>query len=129
MLKRIKICRFKTTLKSNKIRMFENVLDWEHLPHIHPTSFTSVKLIEKSNTSLRCKIGLWPSLLGLSQEIYMRSSMRRNIWTVNVRKGFMRGLCIHSKLEEVSNNEILVDIDFYIPKRRLISILFPHCYG
>ncbi len=123
MLKRFKICKFKTTIKSNKIRMFENVLDWEHLPHVHPTSFTSIKLLEKENTSLRCKVGLWPPFLGLNQEIYMRSSMRRNIWTVNVRKGFMKGLCVHSKMKELHGDEISVDIDFYIPKEKFYYYL------
>lgn len=34
------------TIAANLERVWENVLDWEHLPHLHETSFGPVELIE-----------------------------------------------------------------------------------
>ena len=41
-------------------RAWENVRDWEHLPHLHKSSFRSIELIEQSSAGWRARIGLPP---------------------------------------------------------------------
>ena len=39
-------------------RMMENAYDWEHLPYVHASSFSSIDLIDSGNWGWRAKIGL-----------------------------------------------------------------------
>jgi len=41
-------------------RAWENVRDWEHLPHLHKSSFRSIELIEQSRAGWRARIGIPP---------------------------------------------------------------------
>jgi nitrite reductase/ring-hydroxylating ferredoxin subunit len=95
--------------------MFENVFDWEHLPHIHPTSFTSVRCLHQGAKSLQCDIGLWPNFFGLKQQIQVHACRKRLVWIVTVKSGFLRGLTIRSKLTVISPNSFEVRISFFAP--------------
>ncbi|MCA9494373.1 MAG: Rieske (2Fe-2S) protein [Myxococcales bacterium] len=43
-------------------RYYENLLDWEHLPHLHPTNFGAVQLVARGRR-------WWTALVGTAQEI------------------------------------------------------------
>ncbi len=38
-------------------RLYENTLDWEHLPFLHPETFTSVELVEAGRNWWRARVG------------------------------------------------------------------------
>ena len=40
----VEVTRYKRTINANKARVWENVFDWEHLPHLHNTSFRYAEL-------------------------------------------------------------------------------------
>ena len=37
---------YKRTLPVSLERMYENALDWEHLPHLHASSFSSLQCLD-----------------------------------------------------------------------------------
>ena len=45
-------------LPINLARMMENAYDWEHLPYVHSSSFSSIDLIDSGAWGWRAKIGL-----------------------------------------------------------------------
>jgi nitrite reductase/ring-hydroxylating ferredoxin subunit len=49
------------TIAASAARIWENVLDWEHLPWLHRSSFAAVRLVEESTTGWRAWIGTWLS--------------------------------------------------------------------
>ena len=55
-------------------RMYENALDWEHLPHLHSSSFAALELVSAGPWGWRARVqnaaGAWSDLeLRFSQEL------------------------------------------------------------
>jgi len=98
-------------LPSNLQRMMENAYDWEHLPHIHSSSFSSIELISSGKWGWRAKVGL-PGANG-SQLIDLLVDQDRNYWATTVISGMGEGLEIHTQASEISAEEIEVDVRFY----------------
>lgn len=101
-------------LPSNLQRMMENAYDWEHLPHIHETSFSSIELIEEGKWGWRAKVEL-PGDGGV-QLIDLLVDLPRNYWATTVIDGIGQGTEIHTQAKEISSDEIEVDVRFYIPE-------------
>eukprot|EP00581_Thalassiosira_minuscula_P036499 CAMPEP_0184450516 /NCGR_PEP_ID=MMETSP0740-20130409/5798_1 /TAXON_ID=385413 /ORGANISM="Thalassiosira miniscula, Strain CCMP1093" /LENGTH=248 /DNA_ID=CAMNT_0026820809 /DNA_START=199 /DNA_END=945 /DNA_ORIENTATION=+ len=95
-------------------RMMENAHDWEHLPFVHASSFTSIDLIEKGAWGWRAKIGL------PGGEDYQLLDLivdeARNYWVSTVYSGFGTGTEIHTQATELGANEVEVDVRFYLPE-------------
>lgn len=41
------VARYDRDLGASLTRMFENALDWEHLPFVHSRTFSNIELIEE----------------------------------------------------------------------------------
>lgn len=95
--------------------MFENIFDWEHLPHVHPSSFSSVRCFHHGAKSLQCEVGLWPSFLGLKQNIQVSACEKRLLWIVTIKNGFLKGLTIRSRLTVLGPSAFRVRIYFLAP--------------
>ena len=98
-------------LPTNMQRMMENAYDWEHLPHVHESSFSSIDLIEEGKWGWRAKVGL-PG--GGDQLIDLLVDLPRNYWATTVIDGIGQGTEIHTQATEISDDEIEVDVRFYI---------------
>ncbi|HXG19931.1 MAG TPA: hypothetical protein VNN62_12780 [Methylomirabilota bacterium] len=57
----ILIATYRRTIHAALERIWENVRDWEHLPWLHRSSFTSVTLLEQTPTSWRAQITAPPT--------------------------------------------------------------------
>ncbi|GHA85834.1 hypothetical protein GCM10009069_06310 [Algimonas arctica] len=100
-------------LPVNLTRMMENAHDWEHLPHVHAASFSSIDLIESGPWGWRAKIGV-PS--GGHQLIDLIVDMDRQYWVSTVISGMGQGTEIHTQASRVNVNEIDIDVRFYLPE-------------
>lgn len=49
---------YRRRLPVNLSRMMENAYDWEHLPFVHPSTFSSIDLIDSGDWGWRAKLGL-----------------------------------------------------------------------
>lgn len=94
-------------------RMMENAHDWEHLPHVHASSFSAIELIDSGPWGWRAKLGV-PS--GGHQLIDLIVDMDRHYWVSTVISGMGQGTEIHTQASEVNEGEIDIDVRFYLPE-------------
>jgi len=52
------IATYRRTIHASLDRIWENVRDWEHLPWLHRSSFTGVKLLAQTPDSWRARISM-----------------------------------------------------------------------
>ena len=96
-------------------RMMENAYDWEHLPYVHSTSFSSIELIANGGWGWRAKIGLPAGANADCQLIDLRVEKDKNYWVSTVYSGPGKGIEIHTQATAISDQEIEVDVRFYLP--------------
>jgi len=95
-------------------RMMENAHDWEHLPYVHASSFSSIDLINSGPWGWRAKIGL-PG--GSDYQLLdLIVDEAKQYWVSTVYFGMGTGTEIHTQATELSANEIEVDVRFYLPE-------------
>ena len=99
-------------LPNNMARMMENAYDWEHLPHVHASSFSSIALIASGDWGWRAKVGL-PG--GGEQLIDLIIDLPRHYWVTTVIDGIGQGTEIHTQATKISKQDIEVDVRFYVP--------------
>ncbi len=100
-------------LPTNMTRMMENAYDWEHLPHVHASSFASIDLIDEGAWGWRAKIGL-PG--GGHQLLDLLVDTSKHYWVSTVYSGPGIGTQIHTQATTLDADEIEVDIRFYLPE-------------
>lgn len=103
-------------LPVNMARMMENAHDWEHLPHVHATSFRSIALIAQGRWGWRAKVELPEAAGGGDQLIDLLVDNDRNYWATTVLSGTGTGVEIHTQASTPSDVEIEVDVRFYLPE-------------
>ena len=91
----------------------ENAYDWEHLPHVHESSFKSIDLVEEGKWGWRAVATLPDSRL---QHLELLVDAPRNYWATTVLSGDAKGFQIHTQATHVSDHEIDVLMSFYLPK-------------
>ena len=62
-----RVAVYHRTLKTSVDGIWANVLDWEHIPWLHATTFTSVELLARGANFWRARVGLAPR--GLSRAV------------------------------------------------------------
>ena len=99
-------------------RVWENVLDWEHLPYLHHDSFASIELLSSSDDGWRALVGLTSELGGVESEIEVvldRGNLRYTTATVG---GMGAGSEIVTSLapsEAPSEAHTRIEVDFRVP--------------
>ncbi|MEM7329929.1 MAG: Rieske (2Fe-2S) protein [Pseudomonadota bacterium] len=103
-------------LPVNMARMMENAYDWEHLPYVHASSFSSIELIASGAWGWRAKIGLPPASGNAYQLLDLRVARDENYWVSTVYDGPGAGIEIHTQARAIADEEIEVDVRFYLPE-------------
>ncbi len=93
-------------------RMFENALDWEHLPHLHASSFGSLTLCEAGAWGWRARL---TNATGVESEIELRLDRRQRRWVTRNLAGPNVGAEIWTYCIERGAREIEIFIDFFVP--------------
>lgn len=52
------VAEYHRDLGASLERMFENALDWEHLPHVHARTFDSIEIVEERASGWRAIVGM-----------------------------------------------------------------------
>lgn len=102
-------------LPTNMTRMMENAYDWEHLPHVHASSFSSIDLIESGKWGWRAKIGVPGGMEPTYQLLDLLVDIEKNYWVSTVFDGPGEGIEIHTQATTINDDEIEVDVRFYLP--------------
>ncbi len=118
MLKHLQVARFRRQIPVSLVRIFENVYDWEHLPHLHSSTFAELRLIEVGRQYFKAQSIIQPKILGLSQKFSLYGSRKRKLWQVNILHGVQKGMIVHTKVKPLQERLIEVNVRFYVPLRK-----------
>ncbi len=104
---------YQRVLPVSLARMFENALDWEHLPFLHASSFTGIACEDAGPWGWRARVldakGR-ESLLELSLD----TTQRR--WITRTLSGEFAGTEIWTYVLERGPQEIEIIVDFHVPR-------------
>ncbi|MCP5180788.1 MAG: Rieske (2Fe-2S) protein [Pseudomonadales bacterium] len=93
-------------------RMFENALDWAHLPHLHASSFTSIVCLEAGPWGWRARA---TDSAGRESLLELRLSAAQRRWVTRNLEGPHAGAEIWTYVVERAAREIDVVVDFFVP--------------
>lgn len=92
-------------------RMMENALDWEHLSHVHASSFASIECVEAGSWGWRA-VTTGPDGEG-RQVLELLVDLERHYWATAVLSGPAAEVEIHTQASAFAEHEIEVDVRFY----------------
>lgn len=103
-------------LPTKMARMMENAYDWEHLPYVHPSSFSSIDLVDQGDWGWRAKLGVPGGIEPTHQMLDLLVDAKRNYWVSTVYHGPGEGIEIHTQATTLTDEEIEVDVRFFLPE-------------
>ncbi|MGB3739304.1 MAG: Rieske (2Fe-2S) protein [Pontixanthobacter sp.] len=108
--------QYERELPVSLARMMENAYDWAHLPHVHPSSFADIALIDEGDWGWHCRTVLPPAAGGGTQELVLRVDRVRSFWATTVLAGAGAGVQIHTQARGIAKRRIAIDVRFYVPQ-------------
>jgi hypothetical protein len=109
------VATYRRTIRASLERIWENVRDWEHLPWLHRSSFSSVTLLEQTPTSWRARISMPP--VDAPREAVIEIQMdapNRCYWSRTVA-GQGAGGEIFTRLMSISEQATDIVVEFRAP--------------
>jgi nitrite reductase/ring-hydroxylating ferredoxin subunit len=96
-------------------RIWENVLDWEHLPWLHHTSFRAIERVDSGPWGWRARVGLHPA--EAQQEILLELIIDRakGEYTARTLEGVGAGTAIRTRLESRQPQATAIEVEFRVP--------------
>jgi nitrite reductase/ring-hydroxylating ferredoxin subunit len=94
-------------------RVWENVLDWEHLPWLHRTSFSGIECREAGAWGWRARVGLHPP--GSAIELELLTSREARRYVARTLAGPGAGTEIWTWLTPDSDERTGVRVEFHLP--------------
>lgn len=97
-------------------RLYENAIDWEHLPHLHAASFSSIALIDAGRWGFRAEVGLAGS--GRRDDrIVLELLLDRVIgrWVSRTLSGQGAGTEIWTRAWATGDRSSRVEVTFHVP--------------
>jgi hypothetical protein len=79
----VEVGEYTRDLGASLQRMFENALDWEHLPHLHSGSFASIALVSADDTGWRAEAAMAGSGVPLDLELRLDTAAGRWVTTTH----------------------------------------------
>lgn len=106
---------YERVLRASLARVWENVLDWEHLPWLHRSSFSSVELLEGRRDGWRAVIGLAGASRARTAEIDVEIDRARLRYVTATLAGAGEGTEIVTSLRPVAERTTRVRVEFRVP--------------
>ncbi len=110
------VATYTRELPINLARMYENAIDWEHLPILHSSSFSKLELIEQGQWGWKAKVYLQPSSFISSMVLELKLDRDKNRWITRTLSGLGKGTEIWTHAIPLAENKIKIIVDFYVPK-------------
>jgi nitrite reductase/ring-hydroxylating ferredoxin subunit len=107
---------YRREVRASLDRIWENVLDWEHLPWLHRESFSRIQLLEAGSEGWRAQVGLAQA----GQEILLEVSLERAAlrYLARTLEGPGRGTEIWTQLLPRSPDRTGIEVEFLLPGLR-----------
>jgi nitrite reductase/ring-hydroxylating ferredoxin subunit len=109
--------RYRRSIGAGIERVWENVLDWEHLPWLHESSFASIELLEESASGWRARVGARGARGERSQVLEVRLERERYRYVSATLEGPGAGTEIWTQLDPRAADCTGIDVAFWIPAR------------
>jgi nitrite reductase/ring-hydroxylating ferredoxin subunit len=95
-------------------RIWENVLDWEHLPYLHSQSFTSVRMTSQDANHWCGEVGL-PDSGGATVELDVRLDRPNLRYTTRTVSGTGAGTAIVTQMFPRTERRTGIRVEFFLP--------------
>jgi nitrite reductase/ring-hydroxylating ferredoxin subunit len=108
----VHVATYRRRVAASTERVWENVLDWEHLPHLHAASFRSIALDAKSASGWRARVGLHPA-----SEIDLELAIEPNAprYVSRTLAGPGAGSEIWTSVAGVAADATDIEVEFWLP--------------
>ncbi|QLC25176.1 Rieske (2Fe-2S) protein [Parasphingopyxis algicola] len=108
----VRVAEYQRDFGASLERMFENALDWEHLPHVHAHAFSSIALVEERASGWRANVG---TPQGGELLIDLELDRETGCWTTNSYAGEALIGRIVTHAEKTGPDSCRVGIAFLVP--------------
>jgi hypothetical protein len=99
-------------------RIWENVLDWEHLPALHGIYFDDVALLEIGSWGWRVELTKTPGMTGRRMVVELRIDQANARYRARTLAGDGAGTEIWTLLRALGPQRTAVEVHFYLPEHR-----------
>jgi len=106
---------YERTIGTSIERVWENVRDWEHLPWLHASSFSSIECLDSGPWGWRARIGLSPATLDRSIGLELVIGPDEPRYVSRTLEGEGAGTEIWTDVEERGTNRSHVRVEFWLP--------------
>jgi nitrite reductase/ring-hydroxylating ferredoxin subunit len=93
-------------------RLFENALDWEHLPYVHAARFASIRCIDAGPWGWRAAV---TDSDGRSQLVELRLDRSIRRWITRVLEGSGAGAEVWTQAAPMGEQRVDIVVDFFVP--------------
>jgi hypothetical protein len=110
------VATYRRTIHASLERIWENVLDWEHLPWLHRRSFLGIHLLEQTPTGWRARVKLPPA--GTPREVVIEVQLDQphlRYWS-RAMEGQGAGSEILTCLHPVTERTTDIVVEFRVPQ-------------
>jgi nitrite reductase/ring-hydroxylating ferredoxin subunit len=105
---------YRRTMPVTLDRMFENALDWEHLPHLHAESFTAIDCEAAGDWGWRARVA-YPPDGARTARIELRLDREARRWITRTLEGHGAGAEIWTHAQVLDPGQLRVIVDFFVP--------------
>ncbi len=104
---------YQRTIHASLSRVWENVLDWEHLPWLHRSSFSDIKLLDSGPWGWCARVGPQPA--GEAIDIELRIERDQGRYVTRTTGGVGEGSEIWTRLKPLSAQRTGIEVEFLVP--------------
>jgi nitrite reductase/ring-hydroxylating ferredoxin subunit len=110
----IHVATYERAVHASLSRVWENVHDWEHLPWLHGSTFSSIELLGSGDWGWRALVGLQPAQAQHEIEIELRVEAEDR-YVVRTLAGEGEGTEIWTILAERGVDDTGIRVEFHVP--------------
>jgi hypothetical protein len=109
------VATYRRTLHASLERMWENVLDWEHLPWLHRSAFAAAELVEQTPETWRAWVTFAPAERGKRALIEIQTDMPNLRYWSRTRDGQGAGSEVLTILSPIDGRTTNIVVEFRMP--------------
>jgi Rieske Fe-S protein len=110
-----RVATYHRTVPASLDRVRENVLDWEHLPWLHPETFGHVRLLERRRDGFRVESSMHGAAAGDSLDIDVAFEPDGLVYHSRTVRGRGEGTDIVTRLEDIAPRTTRIAVEFLVP--------------
>jgi nitrite reductase/ring-hydroxylating ferredoxin subunit len=105
---------YERTVHASLERVWENVLDWEHLPWLHGGSFSSIECLEAGRWGWRARVGLQPASASRAILLELVIEPDEPRYVSRTLEGAGAGTEIWTRVDLLSAHETDIRVEFFL---------------